>query len=104
MKYFVWMLMIAMVLAGCESKDDARASANQPENLPSSLLLTRAPDGAKDVRAVKASAKDGDTVVVRGVIGGRVDPIASNRAILTILDPSIPTCDKNSGDACKTPW
>jgi hypothetical protein len=89
------------IVAGC---DDPKVPAPAPRAaLPAGLVLSSAPAGAKTIKEVRAGAKDGDEVVMRGVIAGRVDPIGDNRAILTLLDPSIKTCDKMP-EGCKTPW
>ncbi|HLL88421.1 MAG TPA: hypothetical protein VK324_03885 [Tepidisphaeraceae bacterium] len=72
--------------------------------LPTDLVLASAPAGARGVTDVRESAKPGDRVVVRGVIAGRGEPIAATRAMFTLLDPSVQTCDKSQDDGCKTPW
>ncbi len=101
--------MFAVV--GCRREEEIEAapaatspSAAAASSLPAGLVATEAPAGAKDVTAVKKDAKDGDAVVIRGTIGGREEPIAKGRAIMTVLDPSVTTCDTMPGDACKTPW
>jgi hypothetical protein len=53
---------------------------------------------------VKKSAKDGQTVTIRGRVAGQVEPLAKNRALMTLLDSSVKTCDTIPGDTCKTPW
>ena len=109
------LLTAAAISTGCDDKSTATngtspqagqesGSAASAQPLPANLQLTAAPADAKDVAGVKASVKDGDRVVLQGVVAGRVDPIAENRAILTLLDLAIPTCDKNPADGCKTPW
>jgi len=62
------------------------------------------PEGAIDVAAAKQTAKEGDAVVVRGRIGGRVDPISNDKAVFVIVDPALHSCDQNEGDTCATPW
>jgi hypothetical protein len=92
---------------GCDQGPETRSEANASSDaIPAALVLSSAPANAQDVKAAKANLKPGDEVVLHGVIGGRVDPIASNRAILTVIDPSLQTCDKMGGgdDHCKTPW
>ena len=86
-----------------DSGDPPPASAARAA-LPAGLLLTSAPSGATGVADLRKSASDGQRVVVRGVVAGRADPIADNRAILTLLDEAIPTCDRNPADTCETPW
>ena len=58
----------------------------------------------QDLAAAKKSAKVGDEIVIRGRVAGQKDPIAPNRAIVTLLDSGIKTCEKNPGDSCPTPW
>jgi len=109
-------VMVSMVLAtgvaivGCDnagsqtSQATGQSAAEVAEPLPATLALASAPGQAKDVAEVKASARPGDRVVVRGVVAGSANPISASRAILTLLDANINTCEKSEGDACKTPW
>ena len=98
-------LLVALVLVGCD-RDSTAQSNPEPaaDAIPASLVLATAPSDARDVKAAKEGVKPGDDVVIHGVIGGREEPIAANRAIITVIDPSIQTCDKMKGDTCKTPW
>jgi len=100
-------IMVAMA-AGCDRSEPA-ASSSGPHNtssvtVPETLILASAPEGAQDLAAVKESAKPGDQVTIRGVIGGREEPLAENRAVFMLIDPSVTTCDRMPGDSCKTPW
>jgi hypothetical protein len=113
MKKFAAIMLIAatamLVVVGCRREEEievapATASASAAAALPAGLVVTDAPVGAQDLTAVKKTAKDGDAVVIRGTIGGREEPIAKGRAVMTVLDPSVTTCDTMPGDACKTPW
>ncbi len=73
--------------------------------LPAMLFLKSAPANPKDVGETLASAKPGDAVVVRGVIGGSEDPFVSHRAMMTIADRKLKSCaDMGDKDHCKTPW
>ena len=73
--------------------------------LPSTLFLKSAPANPKDVCDVVESAKPGESVFVRGVIGGSVDPFVNHRAIMTIADRKMKSCEDMGGeDHCKTPW
>ena len=106
---FKFMLFVAVVGTaivigvGCDEPKVPAPTPQAQSALPAGLVLSSAPADAKTVTQVRTAAKDGDEVVMRGVVAGRVDPIAENRAILTLLDPSIKTCDKMQ-DGCKTPW
>jgi hypothetical protein len=91
-----------LLLAGC---NETVTSTNEPvAKLPAGLIATTQPADAKGVVAAKTAAKAGDAIVITGTIGGSEQPLADNRAIMTILDASIPTCDKMSEMSCKTPW
>jgi hypothetical protein len=119
MKYFLAIAATAMILAagvGCDRGESAPVSSHPPtasaggadagasDTLPATLVLTAAPADAKDVTQLRATAKSGDDVVIRGVVAGSKEPLAKHRAILTLLDPAIRTCDRMTGDTCKTPW
>jgi hypothetical protein len=104
-------LAAVAVVAGCDAREDqsttsasSTTSATAGAALPAGLVVTEAPAGAQEIAAVKKDAKDGDAIVIRGKVGGREEPIAKNRAIITLLDPAVTTCDTMPGDACKTPW
>ena len=108
-------ILSAVIVSGCDDKSTVQsepathgAKASEggaaTQGLPANLRLVAAPGDAKDVAVTKAALKDGDRVVLQGVVAGRADPIAENRAILTLLDSGIKTCDKNPSDGCKTPW
>lgn len=93
--------------AGCrkeyerEDPDIQRATAG----LPSRVLAATEPPGAKEVAAVKASAKEGDEVVVRGRVGGSSKPIVAGRAVFTLADRNaLKACSEKEGDTCGTPW
>src|SRR5688500_20381923 len=81
----------------------AQPNAESAAALPSSLFLEKAPAGAVELAVAKKSAKPGDEITVRGSVGGQVEPLAPNRAILTLLDSSATTFDQLTGDVCKTP-
>ena len=99
-------LILAVVGCGDDEQQAAApgASAAPVTALPAGLIVTEVPAAAQDVTAVKRDAKDGDAVVIRGKVGGAEEPMAKNRAIMTVLDPSVPTCDTMPGETCKTPW
>lgn len=110
MKYPLFLTVVTVLLSAsaCDRAETGTPVAPTTERpadaLPANLLMTNPPAGAKPVSEVRGSAKPGEQVTVRGVVGGRADPIAENRAIITLLDPSVRTCDKVEGDACSSPW
>jgi len=95
-------LMVAAMIGACEKQ--AAAPQTKSESLPAGLIVNAPPTGAVDVVALKKSPQDGSTVVVKGKVAGLQEPMSSNRAILTLADSSLPTCDATPGDKCETPW
>lgn len=94
---------IAAVMLGCsKSPSTDGASANAA---PAAWLLTSAPADPAAVTEAKSTAAEGDTVTVRGRIGGRITPITSDSAVFTIVDLSLPHCGQmGMDDGCETPW
>jgi hypothetical protein len=99
----------ALALAACEKKPSAPAPAKPAAaapapSLPSGIILATAPATAQSIVEAKASAKAGDTVTIRGRVGGSDEPFIKNRAIFTLVDTAMPACSDDPSDTCKTPW
>lgn len=109
-------LALAAALVACKKQESGASSASSSNgatgagagasaSLPAGFVLAAAPVGeASPVAAVKASAKEGDAVTIRGVIGGGAEPMAKERALFTIVDPAVPSCAAMEEDHCPTPW
>ncbi len=105
---------VALVSGGCEKKREAdrvgggaspgSSAGAAASGLPSGLFLTSVPESALEVRAAKAAVQQGERVVMRGRIGGSVDPFVEGRAIFTLMDVALPSCADNPDDHCTTPW
>lgn len=110
---------VAAAVAGCDGgKSEGPAPAPSPAPnqappdaggaLPDAVRVAKAPAGtAVGVGALKKSAKEGDEVVLRGIVGGAVDPFVAGRAVMTVADPTAIThcAAMDMGkDGCKTPW
>lgn len=67
---------------------------------PATLFVTSIDGSPTPIADAKASAKEGDTVILTGHIGGREDPFVAGRAAFTLVDPVLKPCT----DGCKTPW
>lgn len=94
--------LVGLVVTGCGG-NDAEEQAAAPEAEPTYLLTAEPADGVS-VSAAKATAQEGDEVVVRARIGGRMAPISEESGVFTVMDLEIPHCGQNKGDACPTPW
>ena len=100
-------ILIGVMVVGCDKPSANQTTTSQrgsTEPLPSGLFLTQAPEKAAELIATRETAKDGDAVVVRARVGGRQDPFSADRAVMTVADTSLLSCDKMPGDTCETPW
>ena len=103
-------LLSAALLTGCggtaESSPDAESNTSAPARVTTvNWLLDAAPDGAVEVGAVKASdIAEGDRVVIRGRIGGQVDPMTEDSGVFLIVDVALRHCGQIPGDKCRKPW
>ena len=102
MRILMTLMLVVVLVSGCNKEDLKLQAAEQL--LPAGLFVTSPPSGAVDVVAARTTAKDGDEIVIKGQVAGAKEPLAANRAIMTIADLSLPTCDKTPNDTCKTPW
>jgi hypothetical protein len=70
------------------------------------FFVREAPQSAKDLSEVKKTGalKKGDTVEIRGVIGGSKDPFVAGRAMFTLIGGALKPCSARPGDKCQTPW
>ena len=102
-----WILAaLLLALVGCNpDSPKGQKDGNAPAaELPAGVLLTEAPKGAAAVTDLKKTAKEGDEVVLRVVIGGRVKPFVEKRAVMTVVDASFENACTKPDDACPTKW
>ncbi len=102
-------LSTALLLSGCaESEPDSSAAATPAESgetmAPPAWLLASVPASPVDVGEAKAEVQEGQSITIRGRIGGRMDPLSNERAQFVIVDPAIPSCADLEHDGCPTPW
>jgi len=90
------------MLTGCKENSTAVQVSTVPAT--TTWVLTSAPVGAQSVTEAKASAKEGEQIVLRGRIGGRKTPLTEGSPVFTMMDLAIPHCGENPDDACRTPW
>jgi len=98
-----FVLLSSIAITGCR-EEQGKPQAAESGGLPADLIATSAMPGALDVAKARELAKDGEPIVVKGRVGGQKAPLAPNRAIATLADLSLPTCDKSPMATCETPW
>lgn len=99
-------IALAGTLTACtkESAPSASPPSSSATTPQTAWLVSAMPDGAIDVAELKLTAKEGDSVVIRGRIGGSTQPFAPDIAVFTIVDPAVPSCADAADDHCATPW
>ncbi len=112
-------LMMLVFAIGCSSGSDGEDTTNVSDtgnatsestndaakgNDVASRIVSDEPEGAKPLVDVKSSAAVGDDVTFVARIGGRAKPFVDGRAVMVVMDPSIPSCADNHGDTCAIPW
>jgi hypothetical protein len=93
-------LLLAVLAGGCGG-DNAPVPSHLDTVDPaerSQYLLDAEPAGAKGVIEVREQAKDGDTVVVVGKIGGHKKPFGDGRASFLMVDQSLECGDETCWD------
>lgn len=92
MRFAILMAPVLITLAtlGCGSQSSSPdlATATPVSFDASKYTLADEPDGAIGVIAARGSAKDGDSIVLVGRVGGAANPWIEGRAAFTMLDAS----------------
>jgi hypothetical protein len=103
-------LATAILFTACGDSKEEAAPAKETETTATSsefdaILSATAPEGALSVVDARAAAKPGEPIVLRGKVGGKMQPISASAAILVLADEkAITSCDHMPDDPCKTPW
>ena len=93
------------LLKGCKREEAPPSGSSPRASLPPDFFADKEPPGAKSVEEAKKSAKVGETMTIRGRVGGSKEPFVEGRAIFTIMGPGIKPCGADSPmPECKTPW
>ncbi len=91
----------ALGSAGCEKKTTTTTSGSPTS---AAWRLASMPADATGVKQAKDTAAEGDTVTVRGIIGGRMDAINKDSAFFVMVDPGVHNECVGDDDHCSTPW
>ncbi|MEO1007634.1 MAG: hypothetical protein AAFX79_03650 [Planctomycetota bacterium] len=91
-----------LFLVGCSESTTESSSATRSTDVP--WMLATAPGDARSVISAKAEATEGDTITVRGIIGGRVEALSPESPVFQIIDASLENPCVGDDDHCPTPW
>ncbi|MEM7230129.1 MAG: hypothetical protein AAF432_15085 [Planctomycetota bacterium] len=103
-------LVATAALIGCGSSTDdttdtdANAGTTDATIQTVAWMLPDMPADSVDVLEAKSSVSEGDNVVIRGVIGGRVDALSEDSAFFVMIDATVNNPCLAKDDHCKTPW
>ncbi|MEO1279151.1 MAG: hypothetical protein AAFV77_09360 [Planctomycetota bacterium] len=93
-----------LALTGCSESTETGSSSTGTAPTSMEWKLASMPEGAVNVTDAKASATEGDTVTVRGIIGGRVDALSAETATFVMVDVALENPCISDDDHCSTPW
>ena len=103
----VALMACALLLVGCGGEGGTESSADPATtggSLPDGIILAAAPEGVQPIDKLKADAEEGDEVVVRVIVGGRMEPIVAGRASAIVIDAKVGNACLAEDDHCTTPW
>lgn len=99
---------LVAALCGCGGDNAAPSpssvSGHTAKPLPAELFLDSAPQEVAAVKELKVSAKEGDEVAVRTVVGGRKSPVVAGRAVWMAVDADLYNACTRPGHGCPEPW
>ena len=87
--------------SGCS---EGSTSAQARVTSDAAWVLASAPEGAMSVTQAKAEMSVGDTVILRGIIGGSRAPISAQSPVFTVIDTGLFNQCTTGDDHCNTPW
>lgn len=92
---------VGLLLLGAACGGEATKPEVKDVTVPVSYVLATEPAGAETPGQLRESGKTGEVTVVGRVGGDRV-VFVENRAIFTLVDPSLDPCHEDEG--CPHPW
>ena len=109
MRLITAMLLICVILLGCEGKGNEKANKTTTTKaavgIPAITFMADRPADVQDLAEVKKDAKVGDQVTFLARVGGRGKPFVEKQAIFVAADPSLKSCELIAEeDHCPVPW
>ena len=94
-----------LAVSGCQKSNESESTSSGADSgLPASLFLAEAPTGVAPIATLKETAREGDTVTVRAIVGGKLKAYVTDRAVMTVIDVSVDNPCVSDDDHCHTPW
>jgi hypothetical protein len=97
-------LTLSLLASPAPASAPTAPAAISADALPANLFLAERPKDAKELRDAKTAAKKGERITFTARIGGRAAPFVKDRALCTIIDTRLRSCDEIPGDTCPKPW
>ncbi len=88
------------LLTGCEQSSGTAPLASAAPD----WVLTSDPGDALSITDAKANASEGDTITIRGIIGGTAAPITAGSPVFRVIDTGLYNKCTSEDDHCATPW
>lgn len=98
---------LLLTALGCDQSSSQQSNTvtkTEADPAPHAWLLTSEPAGAISITEAKSSVQEGDTVVIKGRIGGRHKPMNASSPVFTIIDLELAYCGQYDDKGCPTPW
>ena len=99
------LLAALLVFASCGDKPaDNKGENKGPTPEIKGVFTTEKIADGKKIRDAKKTAKEGDTIVVSGVVGGEKKVFGEKIATFYVCDDDLKACNEGECDGCETPW
>lgn len=95
---------LTLLVAACSPTDESNSTVEVAQSAPSEFVMTTEPTTTLSVSAARKQATPGETLTVRGQIGGTRNPFVDGFAGFVLSDSEILFCNESGDDHCTTPW
>ena len=100
-------LAVVLLITACGEKpaEKQETPKNKSAFDVNSIFTKEEIKGAMSIIEAKKTAKVGESIIIKGEIGGKKKVFGESIATFLICDPTkVTSCDKKEGDDCETPW
>lgn len=97
---FRLLIITAFLAVACAVPVENASAAGKGGKLPKDLFVDKAPGKPLNVIDARKNAKEGQSIAVRGRVGGSAKPIADKYAIFLVIDGNFKLCKDGCADLC----